>query len=493
MLSSGTVLALCCIASMADTAIASQVHQQSPPSISFPPPSLSVSVSPWDDVRPRPLFGFGNEFIFQTNSDKRLNAALRQAGSELSRFPGGTPSDYWLWSEGWINQTSDRSGSANLPLRPTNVTELHQYLQNATIKQASVLVLNQLQTNITYQLQGLHAHQDAGTRIQFVELGNEMYDATRPDVLAAYPQPKDYAERMASWTAAIKTAFPTSQVALVGVANYWDNRTQLWNQQVLQNPISQQADAATIHLYAGLPSEPLTPDTFPKILALAAKNVDGYQGYTDSTIPNRFRLWVTEWGTFGNTDIFNTWLQGLVHVAFTLLLPRIPRIDIILPYCAVCGDPAMPSFTSQYGPIEPVNATDALWNRTASGHTYAVLFNAVQNMSYVSSASFSPNPNLDPDVDNSHQLEGLYFFHDSGRSSAFSLVFTNLGSITVSVKLNGALQCSSSNAVADVYYPNTQADITRKNILVDDLGHLHLENPSLLIAPPYSMAVYTCA
>ena len=68
--------------------------------------------------------------------------------------------------------------------------------------------------------------------------------------------------------------------------------------------------------------------------------------------------------------------QALWHTALTALVPvAMPRVDLMLPYCAVCGDPNMPSFTSsQYGPIVPPNVTGASWSRTASGHGYTLLF-----------------------------------------------------------------------------------------------------------------------
>ena len=37
--------------------------------------------------------------------------------------------------------------------------------------------------------------------MRFVELGNEMYDSSRSDVMAKYPEPSDYA------TAMLSTAF----------------------------------------------------------------------------------------------------------------------------------------------------------------------------------------------------------------------------------------------------------------------------------------------
>ena len=217
-----------------------------------------------------------------------------------------------------------------------------------------IFVLNQLNSNVSHQISGLNAYGTIPPR--YIELGNEMYDSTRPDVMAKYPFPRDYAQEMASWTSAVKSAFPDSLVALVG----WrggpgDNRTATWNQQVLQNNVSSLADAATIHVYPGLPSNKtshITPTAFPGILAVAFSEFTTTAQYVNETIPPQFRLWVTEWGTWGNVAILNTWLQGLWHGAFTLLMATIPRIDIILPYCAVCGDPAMPSFTtSSYGPM----------------------------------------------------------------------------------------------------------------------------------------------
>lgn len=318
---------------------------------SFASPSLTVSVVQDGVARPSPLTGFGTEFVFQTNSDVNLNQNLLKAGSRMCRYPGGTPSDYWLWDLGWVNVSSDHSGSSKLPFRPTTPIELRTYLEE-TAQQTCVFVLNQLQKTLEYALAGLDAHEQAGTPVTHVELGNEMYDATRPDVLAAYPSPSDYADKMANWTAAIKAAYPLAKVALDGLANTWDARTLAWNGQVLQNPVSSGADAATVHLYPGLPPV----ETFPALLALAFSTMDGYDSYIATTIPDRMEVWVTEWGTWGNENITNTWLQGLWHGTLLSLLPRIRRVSVILPYCASCADPNMPSFVSQVSLCLRVNS-----------------------------------------------------------------------------------------------------------------------------------------
>lgn len=308
---------------------------------------LNVTVSQDGAARPAPVTGFGTEFVFQTNSDVSMNSNLAAAGSRMCRYPGGTPSDYWLWDLGWVNVSSDHSNSAGLPFRPTTPIELRAFLDNSG-QSTCVMVLNQLQKDLTYEVAGLVAHARAGTPVTHIELGNEMYDSTRPDVLAAYPEPRDYAEKMAVWTAGVKAVFPQAKVALDGLANTWDARTDVWNAQVLQNPVSALADAATVHLYPGLPSAPPTPPDFPAFLALVFGTVDGYRSYIAATIPARMEVWVTEWGTWGNANVTGTWLQALWHGALLVLLPpSVPAISVVLPYCATCADPNMPSFVSQ--------------------------------------------------------------------------------------------------------------------------------------------------
>ena len=77
------------------------------------------------------------------------------------------------------------------------------FLQQAGV-QDSVFDLCQLTCNLSYQLAGLRAHEKAGIPIKYIELGNEMYDSSRKDALAVYPQPSDYATAMLPWVTAIK-------------------------------------------------------------------------------------------------------------------------------------------------------------------------------------------------------------------------------------------------------------------------------------------------
>lgn len=177
-------------------------------------------------VRTVPRFGFGNELVLQSTNDSNVVGAAAGSGSTMARYPGGTPSDYWLWDEGWIRPGSPCAGHlersvdlgpcGNYPERRTTPAQWARYLKAAKISD-SVFDLCQLSCNLTYELAGLRAHAAAGIPIRFVELGNEMYDSSRADVMARYPQPRDYAVAMLPWVEAIKHEFPAAQVLITNM------------------------------------------------------------------------------------------------------------------------------------------------------------------------------------------------------------------------------------------------------------------------------------
>lgn len=454
-----------------------------------------------DPPRALPHFGLGNEFLFQTSTDAGLNAALVASGSRIARYPGGTPADYFSSALGWLDTPTGPGcgGCDSIPWRPTPPDALQAYL--TATAQASVLVINQLTQNLSTALASLDLFAASGNPLAFLELGNEMYDATRADVLAAYPQPVDYGVKMAAWTAAIRSAHPSAAIAWVGLANDWDNRTRAWNAAVMPLALAAGATAATVHLYPGLPALNLSaPAAYPKLLSGLFPALAGYAAYTARTIPADLRLWVTEWGTWGCADAENTWLQALYHTALVAQLPfALPRVDVVLPYCAVCGDPNMPSFTTaQYGPIVPPNTSvDAsAWLRTASGHGYALAFAATgaAGARAIQALDFTPNAVLDPAVPASRVLVGLRAAAADGTTR--SLVLLNLGADAAELDVSAAalaLPCAAPDTCASVYWPATLADAARQNIRVEELAHT--EGPlagGALTLPAYAIAVVAC-
>eukprot|EP01012_Entosiphon_sulcatum_P045099 TRINITY_DN6005_c0_g1_i2.p1 TRINITY_DN6005_c0_g1~~TRINITY_DN6005_c0_g1_i2.p1 ORF type:complete len:450 (-),score=84.00 TRINITY_DN6005_c0_g1_i2:134-1483(-) len=388
--------------------------------------------------RPVVLYGLGNELVFQSVNDTQLNTLVRQTYGSVARYPGGTPSDYWLWSIGWINRTSDRSGCSNLPVRSADPSEWALYAKaaGADAPLHTVFDLNQLQTNLSYQIEGLLAHQKAGTPIRYIELGNEMYDSTRPDVLARYPQPADYAAAMQSWVEGLRGAFPPAslRIAIIG-CSYWEGqqgREAAWNSQVLTSPAAQMADAATIHVYIHLPDGYVNQTAVPGIMATAFGQLEMQRLHLQQSVPSHLGLWVTEFGTFGPTnppDLQSTWVQGVFRVLFELLLPAIDRVEMVLPYCVVCGDPNQPAF-QQPGPGQPYaptpqGALESFVLSALRGGGGATTHNTTATT--MAPLLFTPNPVLDPSVPTSRALVGwIARSSSSGNGTSSSVVVLNV-------------------------------------------------------------------
>ena len=70
------------------------------------------------------------------------------------------------------------------------------------------------------------------------------------------------------------------------------------------------------------------------------------KAHVAATVPSRLRLWVTEMGVYPAGPLCWTWLEALFYAMLDLLLPEIEQLDILTPYCLVCGDPTAPSFVT---------------------------------------------------------------------------------------------------------------------------------------------------
>ena len=395
-------------------------------------------------TRPLVKYGAGNELCWQSLFDPGLVAAARALGGGIGRFPGGTPSDYWDWQTGWASDV------APSPVRPATPAGWRSWARAVALDD-SILVMNQLTRNLSYGLAGLRAHEAAGTPVRYVELGNEMYDASRPDVLQAYPTPADYATKMANWTAAVKAAFPAAQVALIGVRAQTDHQPREigWNQQVLQNPVSHQADAATLHIYCGgMPGShqaPPAPAGFGALLGGAFGYVGRNRAMVRESVPRRLRLWVTELGVYPAGPLDGTWLQALYNAVLLLELPGIGQVDVVAPYCLVCQDPTGPSLTTAQGPVvDPGHNASHAWYATPKGIVEAAIFSTlrrrrappegasailVEENATMTPFEFASNPVLDPSTPSSVALLG--WWNDGGRAG----VIVNLGAAALQVAL----------------------------------------------------------
>jgi hypothetical protein len=131
------------------------------------------------------LLGFGTELVWQSTNDTGILAAASvAAGSAVARYPGGTPANYWDWScshnnsccsefsvaHGEIGKCSGALGQAS-----TLPTDWARFVQKPASR-ATIFDLNVVQTNASYQLEGLKQFEALGVAVDRLELGNELFD-----------------------------------------------------------------------------------------------------------------------------------------------------------------------------------------------------------------------------------------------------------------------------------------------------------------------------
>ena len=137
------------------------------------PAAASDAEALWCKLAPAkapPLVGFGNELIFQSTNDTGLNEMVAASGSQLQRYPGGTPSGFWSWQKGLeippMPGPSGRHDSSIPPDRPCTAAQWAEYL--TTTKQRTIVVPNILTSNLTFEMQGLKAMAAAGVNVEMV-------------------------------------------------------------------------------------------------------------------------------------------------------------------------------------------------------------------------------------------------------------------------------------------------------------------------------------
>ena len=184
-----------------------------------------------------------------------------------------------------------------------------------------------------------------------VELGNEMYDLTVPEIKTLFPTATEYAKYIAPWFSAIQAAFPQAQIALCG------SYDSAWLAELLATPVGKAAHHITVHVrvdqssrgpcpccarlrmgckqvYTGLPNGPyLTPDEYRAVLDMAPAQAIGTRAaMTKAGLSTDTKIWFTEIGVFGSVLAERTWLKGLMMVRKLILFAAFPWTHVLLPY-----------------------------------------------------------------------------------------------------------------------------------------------------------------
>lgn len=448
---------------------------------------ITVRLALPNTSRVLPLIGFGTELVWQSTNDTGLLArASAKAGSAVARYPGGTPANYWDWACA-INGTccteksfaTGQSGKCRTAMGQalTTIQDWAEFVQPTAEPgnraRATVFDLNVVQTNASYQLEGLRQFAAAGVEVDLVELGNELFDPYQAQGLCRTGA--QYRAAMQPYIDAVAKAYPQAQIALVGHEFHGGRTAVAWNSEVFNGSVGSAADAhaATVHIYTVVKTAGINNTTVvyraPELLSSAWQFPLAQHGFLEATIPPRYRLWVTEFGhrgrkAWGTPEIDGTWLQGLYTGAALMLMLRTPRVDIALPYCLVCGLDNSPAFTA--GPLNgtangaelpPALADKATWALTPKGALVSEVMHAVAARAGTSKHStnfmmrelvFSPDLPLGKDFAGTSLMIGWGFVHAStDRFDGAVLLY--LGGNTTTLDLAAVLGEAGGGSDAD--------------------------------------------
>ena len=208
---------------------ASWIPAPAPPAPPAPPPPppppagpVLVGMAGANETRALPLLGFGTELVWQSTNDSGLLAAAAvAAGSAVARYPGGTPANYWDWSCSHGNDTC----CTELSLARREAGKCSGAIGQAATRPAAwanfvrhpaprntVFDLNVVQTNASYQLAGLRQFESLGLPIEYMEMGNELFDVYQ----GGFSSGALYRDAMEPYLKTMAAAFPQAKLALVG-------------------------------------------------------------------------------------------------------------------------------------------------------------------------------------------------------------------------------------------------------------------------------------
>eukprot|EP01047_Picozoa_sp_COSAG01_P024957 COSAG01_NODE_1559_length_9922_cov_47.974651_4_plen_587_part_00 len=486
-------------------------------------------------VRTPPLFGWSTEITVTDVADMQLAAATAATSASIARYPGGTPADYMNWRTGWhwpnMSRTRHDAPWYDVPVRNATPAGWNRWTKHAAIPFTCIDICqlcNSTDQCCTLELEmaGLREHARVGNDVTHVELGNEMYDTSRADVMRQYPQPRDYSDKMLGWIKAIKREFPKAQVALVGMlanAATWPQqarpgthaslppdcsgnssvacRMPNWNREVLmESEAAKLADAATVHVY--FPeyqhyndSQMLADaESFEHFIGRAFTVAYDNAEYQSQTVPAHLKIWVTEAGTGGS----QRWVDALLLTTLDALLALNRRTDLVLPYGLNTGhDPAVesaqcPSIVGRK-PCPRSAAGRTAARVTACGAAQALLYAAARR-AYESNGTMSPlrfsrNPQLSPHENRSVVLVGFRF--DDENSRGVEALVLNLGHASRTLDMRSVF-AGAASLQATQLFAKSRADavVTRLNasLLGRDLQRVPCNGIELR---PYSVTALT--
>jgi len=289
-----------------------------------------------NDTRELPLYGFNGNIEGGVGwDDPAFSDSVASLYPKIIRYPGGTIANYWDWQNGGMEQKE----MPNYPkpfakLRHTrnDLREL-KFIVNKTHSDA-VFVLNMITRNVDDQINMLKQAQSLGIPIKWVELGNE-FNARKNIGGAIYKTPLDYARTCQNWINVLKRDFPDVKIAIVGGNTKYKLPVvdvSHWNEDILST--ASNADAVILHSYP--PAKLFVDDSGINFEKLYNECVDIYTKQGFKSIPNKQKIWVTEYNVNWNGPdslkrYYLTWGQSLSILLLTSTLTNISdQVEMVI-------------------------------------------------------------------------------------------------------------------------------------------------------------------
>ncbi len=326
-----------------------------------------------------PEYGFNVESDTKPSwDDPAFSEAITKLAPKMLRFPGGTLSQYFDWKTGLVITQKERDEKNlrdyreyTLENRPNMELNSLLSLKSAVdrLNFTPIFCLNVISRSLENQLEMLREARSLGLPIDYIELGNEVYES-KGDFERKYPTAKDYTDTMKIWVTTLRREFPSAKFGVIGVVDKKDDRSRTWN-DVMVAELTNTVDAITLHLYQGtgvgnsyeLGEIPVAlSNPFRKMISLTKRI---------SELPSNWNVWITEYNLFDlNGPVAETWSHGLYTGLMKLLYFESSKVTVLLNH-QVKGNPSFRSLRGRDQRLTAEGAAEQLINQAMLGQKTA--------------------------------------------------------------------------------------------------------------------------
>jgi hypothetical protein len=348
-------------------------------------------------VLPRQFFGFNAESIVEPVDDHLLadsavlHARLAKMPLGILRIPGGTTSQWLDWRTGAFIADSD-SPFVDVSSTRQSIT-MPEWAKTVRATDATPLWdLNVLTSTLSDQIAMLKEAVRLGMPVQYIELGNELWDPL-PPYPTTFPTGAAYGTAMNPWIKALKRLFPHAEIAVSGadetmastLAKIGGGRFTDWNASLLSTVRGE--NAITIHPYWGLAFNASPGSSVPATLTAGPNYWSRFVHQTLDQLPARMKVWLTEYNqtsllTTGGTQI---WAQALSVAAMQIDQLADPSVTISLLHDIVGGVPnPQDDGTAEVFPLftDGFDGSRVL-GRTSLGYTVPLIYSTIADATAV--------------------------------------------------------------------------------------------------------------